>query len=421
MAEPLQSPEVLSVSEVTARVKAAIEHHPALSNIWMKGEISNFRQPSSGHMYFTLKDEKSRMRAVMFRGRAQHVRFRMEDGLTVMVRGSVGLYEASGEYQFYVEEVLPAGQGALYLAFEQLKERLEKEGLFDQKRRIPYFPKTVALITSPTGAAVRDMISVIRRRNPTVHLLLIPAVVQGDGAAPSICRALALAQECKEIDLIIFGRGGGSLEELWAFNEESVARAIFESRIPTISAVGHETDYTIADFVADVRAPTPSAAAELAVPELRELRATLADLRHRGVGALQKRAQHYRDRLRLLQNSAALTQPDRMLRQVRQRLDELIQRAQDVAVGRVERDRHRLNVAVAKLDSLSPLATLARGYAICTRDETGEVVRDADTVRNGERLTVKVAHGEIPCRAVKPTRAARKREQLTVDQAELPI
>lgn len=423
MAELLQGLEVLSVSEVTQRVKAAIESAPGLQNIWMKGEISNFRQPSSGHMYFTLKDEYSRMRAVMFRSRAQSLPFRLEDGLTVLVRGSVGLYEAAGEYQFYVEEVVPAGQGALYLAFEQLKARLAQEGLFAQKRPLPFFPKTVGLITSPTGAAVRDMISVIRRRNPTVNILLIPAVVQGEEAAPSLCQAIALAQQCPQIDVLIIGRGGGSLEELWAFNEESVARAIFRSRIPTISAVGHETDFTIADFVADYRAPTPSAAAEVAVPELRALKSTLADLRQRAAVALRKRAQHYRERLRLLERSAVLTRPERTLREYRQRVDELLQRAEESTRTRLERLRHRLNMAVAKLDSLSPLATLSRGYAICLRQRTGEIVRDADEVADGERLLVKVARGEIPCRVARRPRGEAKAVDgaAGVEQAQLPI
>lgn len=420
MIDTLPNTDIRSVSEVTLLVKAALEGAPGLQNIWMQGEISNFRQPSSGHMYFTLKDDRTRMRAVMFRGRAQSVSFRMEDGLTVLVRGSVGLYEASGEYQFYVDEVVPAGQGALYLAFEQLKAKLETEGLFAQKRALPFFPKTVGLITSSTGAAVRDMVSVITRRNPSVNLLLIPAVVQGDGAAPSICQALATAQQC-DVDVIIFGRGGGSLEELWAFNEESVARAIFRSRIPTISAVGHETDFTIADFVADYRAPTPSAAAEVAVPELRTLRSNVTDLRTRGINALQKRASSYRDRLRLLQHSPALTQPDRQVRQLRQQIDELMQRAENVTLSTVERSQHRLKLALAKLDSLSPLSTLARGYAICTRHGSDDIVRDATAVRNGERLVVQVANGSIPCRVTLKENPSPKRSDSPVEQAELPI
>ena len=420
MLELTTSPEALTVSEVTKRVKSLLEGDPSLQNIWVKGEISNFRRPSSGHLYFTLKDDRSRLRAVMFRSRNQNVKFQVEDGLTVLVRGSISIYEAAGDYQFYVEEMLPAGQGALFLAFEQLKAKLEAEGLFAQKRPLPFFPRRVCLITSPTGAAVRDMISVMRRRNPTVDILLIPAVVQGETAPPSICQAFALAQKIPGIDLIIFGRGGGSLEELWAFNEESVARAVFASRIPTISAVGHETDFTIADFVADYRAPTPSAAAEVAVPELRVLRATVEDLKQRGIASLANRVQIYRDRLRLLASGPALTQPDRLIRNRRQLVDDLFTRMQNIITGTVEKSESRLKLAVAKLDSLSPLATLGRGYAICTRQSTGEVIRDAAAVRQGERLTVQVAKGEIPVRVTFP-RADPPNEKSAVQQAELPI
>lgn len=415
-----ESPVALSVSEVTNLVKRTLEGQPELQNVWVRGEVSNFRRPSSGHLYFTLKDDRSRLRAVMFRSRAQSVTFRIEDGLTLLVRGSISVYEASGEYQFYVEEAVPAGQGALFLAYEQLKAKLEAEGLFAQKRPLPYYPRTVAIITSPTGAAVRDMISVTRRRNPTVHLIVIPAIVQGDGAAPSICQAFADAQKL-DADVIIFGRGGGSLEELWAFNEESVARAIFASRIPTISAVGHETDFTIADFVADYRAPTPSAAAEVAVPELRALQEQLHTLMSRGSFALRKRVTHHRDRLRLLQQSPALMQPDRLLRERRQRIDDLLQRAEGYAVSALEKSRQRLQVAVAKLDSLSPLATLARGYAICTRQDTREIVRDAESVRHGDRLLIQVANGTIPARVTRPSDRPANKQADDVEQAQLPI
>ena len=282
-----------------------LDYTPELNDVWVKGEISNLRCPSSGHRYFTLKDDMARIRCVLFRGKGQRLQFDLADGLTVIVRGSVSMYEAAGDIQLYVEEMLPAGLGALHLAFEQLKEKLQKEGLFDQKRPLPYFPRRVGVITSPTGAAVRDMLSVLRRRNPTVHVLLIPAVVQGEAAPESICRAFELAGRQKDLDVILFGRGGGSLEELWAFNDERVARAIYRSPVPTISAVGHEIDYTIADFVADCRAPTPSAAAELAVPEWKTLKEAVEDLRHRSRQALIRRVDHLRQRLKLLTESAA--------------------------------------------------------------------------------------------------------------------
>lgn len=400
--EPLLAESsVISVSDVIRRIKTMLDHSPELNDVWVKGEISNLRCPASGHRYFTLKDETARMRCVLFRGKGQRLQFDLADGLTVIVRGAVSMYEAAGDIQFYVEEMLPAGQGALHLAFEQLKERLQKEGLFDQKRPLPFFPRRVGVITSRTGAAVQDMLSVLRRRNPTVHVLLIPAMVQGEAAPASICRAFELASQQEDLDVILFGRGGGSLEELWAFNDEQVARAIYQSPVPTISAVGHETDFTIADFVADCRAPTPSVAAELAVPEWRMLKETVDDLRHRNREALMRRIDHLRQRLKLLTESAALTQPDYRIKQAYQRVDDLIEQAEHRITVLIEERRNRLGIAVGKLESLSPLATLSRGYAICSREDTGEVVRDASSVAPGDRLRVRVAKGEIFCHVVR--------------------
>lgn len=432
--EPLiAESNVISVSDVIRRIKTMLDYTPELNDVWVKGEISNLRCPSSGHRYFTLKDDMARIRCVLFRGKGQRLQFDLADGLTVIVRGSVSMYEAAGDIQLYVEEMLPAGLGALHLAFEQLKEKLQKEGLFDQKRPLPYFPRRVGVITSPTGAAVRDMLSVLRRRNPTVHVLLIPAVVQGEAAPESICRAFELAGRQKDLDVILFGRGGGSLEELWAFNDERVARAIYRSPVPTISAVGHEIDYTIADFVADCRAPTPSAAAELAVPEWKTLKEAVEDLRHRSRQALIRRVDHLRQRLKLLMESAALTQPDYRIKQAYQRVDDLIERAEQRLAAIIETRRKRLGIAVGKLESLSPLATLSRGYAICSREDTGEVIRDAGGVAPGDRLRVRLEKGEISCRVVDErsprgtangnrTGEGRKRSESRVDaQMQLPI
>jgi exodeoxyribonuclease VII large subunit len=417
--------EILSVSELTLRIKYLLEQNPLLQKVWVKGEISNFRQPSSGHMYMTLKDAQARLRAVFFRGKNRSLVFLPEDGMTVIAHGAISLYEASGDYQLYIDEMYPAGQGALFLAFQQLKERLEKEGLFSQKRELPFFPKRIGIITSPTGAAVRDMISVITRRNKAVSILLIPAVVQGENASLSIAEAIKSAEQYGDLDLLIVGRGGGSLEELWAFNEEIVARALFSSPIPTISAVGHETDFTIADFVADKRAPTPSAAAELAVPELVGLKTGIADLTLRGVNVLKHKITGYRQRIRILRDSAALSRPDNRIRQAHQRLDELYYRLNQITSNIIEQQKKRLAVDMGKLDSLSPLSTLARGYSICQKADNLEVVRSVGQVKTGDDLLVKVTDGAISCRvfeenqgrSIKPK--AQKKNETETRQAKL--
>ncbi len=263
----------LTVNALTKYIKRKFDADPHLQDCYVKGEISNFKQHSSGHMYFTLKDDKSRLTAVMFARENRHIKFEPENGMQVLIRGDLTVYEQTGQYQIYIKEMKPDGIGELFLAYEQLKEKLTKEGLFSQeyKKALPRYPNTVGIITSPTGAAIRDILTTIKRRYPIANIILLPALVQGDQAAPSIANAISQANDNGNIDVLIVGRGGGSIEELWAFNEEIVARAIFSSKIPIISAVGHETDFTIADFVADLRAPTPTAAAELAVPHIDEL------------------------------------------------------------------------------------------------------------------------------------------------------
>lgn len=406
--------ELLTVSELTRRVKEVLEADPTLGAVWVKGEISNFKHHSSGHMYFTLKDEKSRLKCVMFRTRNAALRFRPEDGLTVIAGGSIGLYEVAGEYQLYVNELYPAGQGALHLAFEQLKQKLEKEGLFDpsRKRPLPFLPRTVGVVTSPTGAAIRDILSVLRRRFPNVNILLAPAQVQGEGGPASVIRGIRLLNERDDVDVMIVGRGGGSLEELWTFNDEGVARAIAASRIPVISAVGHETDFTISDFVADRRAPTPSAAAEMAVPEKATLLAQLAGANERLRGALKKQVLRRREALRYLQRSPAFTRPLDRIYQRRQHLDDLLQRAGIAASHGMAVRRSRLEAIAGKLDTLSPLATLARGYAICMA-ENGSVVTDAAAVSAGEPIVVRVHRGEI--------RARVSGEEKKIVQPSLPM
>ena len=410
-----QENECLSVSELTSVVKSRLEESAALHGVLVKGEVSNFKHHSSGHLYFTLKDAKSRLRCVMFRNRSSLVRFRVEDGLTVVLRGDIGVYEAAGDYQLYVEDIYPTGQGALFLAFEQLKQRLAAEGLFAaaRKRPLPFLPHTVGVVTSPTGAAIRDILSVMHRRNPAVNILIAPALVQGEGGPASVVAAIELLNKQGQADVLIVGRGGGSLEELWTFNEEIVARAIAASAIPVISAVGHETDFTIADFVADHRAPTPSAAAELAVPEQAALIRQVREVELRMAGALSRRVRHLLDRLRLLKASPGLTRPLDRLNQFRQQLDEEYRAAEmSLTQGNVAR-RAALEGLVGKLDSLSPLATLARGYAICQLLPSGDVVKKAAQVQPGAHLLVRLAEGEVHCQA--------QRKPLPSGQATLPL
>lgn len=392
---------IYSVSELNREIKSVIERQPEFRNVFVKGELSNFKHHSSGHMYFTLKDDRGRLKCVMFRGRNSKLRFRPEDGLTVVTSGSLSVYEVAGEYQLYVDEMFPAGQGALFLAFQQLKEKLEAEGLFAsaRKRPLPSLPQTVGIVTSPTGAAIRDIVSVIRRRNPRVDILLAPAIVQGDDGPPSVVRAISMLNARDDVDVLIVGRGGGSLEELWTFNDERVARAIAGSKIPVISAVGHETDVTIADFVADVRAPTPSAAAELAVPEYRALQNEIRNLSTRLLRHQIRRLESLRQNLAYVSNSPALTRPEDRLHQRMQHVDELSHRMRVAFRHTLVEQRRRLEAMVGKLDGLSPLGTLSRGYAICHLEDSEKPLREAAAVSQGDRVRVRLHQGELLCRA----------------------
>ncbi len=391
---------VYSVTQLNQAVKRVLERESEFRDVLVKGEVSNFKHHSSGHMYFTLKDDGARIKCVMFRGKNRNLRFRPEDGLTVVASGALGLYEVAGEYQLYVEELLPAGQGALFLAFEQLKQKLQAEGLFSQERKrpLPYLPRCVGVVTSPTGAAIRDILSVLRRRMPTVDILLAPALVQGEGGPASVVQAIEQLASRDDVEVLIVGRGGGSLEELWTFNDERVARAIAASNVPVISAVGHETDVTIADFVADRRAPTPSAAAELAVPERRALLQGVESMAERLQSAQAKRVRSLRERLEYLRSSPALTRPTDRVQQRMQHVDELTHRLSTSFQRLVEQRRHRLEATVGRLESLSPLGTLARGYAICHVDGNEVPVRRAADVPPGARLRVRLHEGELLCR-----------------------
>lgn len=387
----------ISVTELTLQIKAALSA-VNFQNLAVEGEVSNFVHHTSGHMYFSLKDEKSRLKAVMFRSRNRRLDFVPKNGDTLIAVGGLGVYEPNGEYQLYVDLLLPRGIGELHLAFEQLKAKLEGEGLFsdERKRPLPFLPARIGVITSRTGAALRDILNILSRRHPGVQVLVIPAAVQGEGAADSLIRALALA-ETTDVEVIIMGRGGGSFEELSAFNDEALARAIAHCSIPVISAVGHETDFTIADFVADLRAPTPSAAAELAVPRRDDLLAAVADLQGRTAQAVKRQIAAERRYLNQLASAPTLQQPANIVRQLRQRTDELwtsiVRQQKHSLVLR----RAQLKAGMGKLETLSPLKTLSRGYAIC-HDHQGQVLTKADPVQIGDRVDVRLHSGSLQCR-----------------------
>lgn len=378
-------------------IKRLLENEQTLQQVWISGEISNFTLHSSGHMYFTLKDESSRLRAVMFKRENQWLKFRPYNGLEVVVCGRIAVYQKNGEYQLYVEMMEAAGLGSLYLAFEQLKERLAQEGLFapERKRPLPRLPRKIGVITSPTGAAVRDIIKILRRRHARVDILVIPAQVQGDTAPASLVAALQTAGGLTDLDLVIIGRGGGSAEELWAFNDEGVARAIAACPHPVISAVGHETDFTIADLVADLRAPTPSGAAELSVPDIAEVRNRIK-LYTDNLNALFSRlCARKRAQLDRLSFHPALKHPERFIMDRRQRVDEgkeeLVRRMGVV----LQEHRKDLQQKMAQLDMISPLAVLNRGYSICYREADGKVVREAAAVACGDRLRITLRRGQL--------------------------
>ena len=427
-------PKVLSVSDLNKHIRQILEGR--FPQIWLKAEISNFKAHTSGHFYFSLKDSKAQISAVMFRGQTQSLKFRPEDGMEVLVRGKITVYEPRGNYQMFCEMIEPVGAGALQKAYEQLKAKLQKEGLFDQarKRPLPAHPRHIAIVTSPTGAAIRDMLNVLGRRSRGVHITIIPCKVQGDAAPGEIVEAIKLAQKLKDIDVMIVGRGGGSIEDLWAFNDERVARAIAAVRVPVISAVGHEVDFTIADFVADLRAPTPSAAAELVVQNAAHLVTRLKQLSRSLTLNLAARLEASRDQLSYV--SKRLIDPQRMLQDASIRSDELVQRLQysfaqnlhkrqsriellrsrlgspreklerlhdlrltlDLRLRaatqllvRAKQDRVVKNMAV--LDSLSPLKVLDRGFSMVMRGE--QIISEANELKAGDAVTIRMCKGSV--------------------------
>jgi exodeoxyribonuclease VII large subunit len=391
-----ESTTAITVSQLTRRVRDTLEEQ--LDEVWVVGEISNFRVPSSRHFYFSLKDERSQVAAVMFRSRNQGLPFAPEDGMQVVVRGRVGIYEVRGSLQLYVEAMEPRGQGSLQLAFEQLKNRLANEGLFaeERKRSLPFVPRCVAIITALTGAAIHDMLTTLRARWPGLHIVVCPVRVQGAGAADEIARAIADANQLADVQVIITGRGGGSLEDLWAFNEETVARAIAASAVPVVSAVGHETDFTIADLVADRRAPTPTAAATIVVPDRRELQSQPRRATEALQAATRRRIEEHRKRLAA--HAALVRDPRAMLRTLRLRIDELGDRALRSAGNTLRGNRERVQAGAQHLNALSPLAVLQRGYSIARRADTRDVVRDGTTLNTGDRLDLTFAQGSARVR-----------------------
>jgi len=398
--EEKETPHIYSVHEVTRYIKHRLDEDEVLSDIYVKGEISNLSQPTSGHLYFTLKDESSELRCVMFRDRNALLKFVLEDGMSVIIRGRISVYEKRGSYQLYVEEIQEEGIGALYRAFEQLKKKLKEEGLFDvaYKKPIPSFPRRIGIITSPTGAAIRDMLNITKRRFPHVHILLAPVAVQGEEATPQIVNAIRLMNrvnaELMKIDVLVLGRGGGSIEELWAFNEEGVARAIFSSEIPVISAVGHETDFTIADFVADRRAATPSEAAEFVVPDKREIVRNLNSLELRMQQNVFKAVEFQRRKLESMEKNILFRKPTERINQYRQTIDEIKRNMLAEISHLVTLHKKSLQALTGKLDALSPLAILERGYSICSRLPEGEIIRSVGDIAIGDALRILFSDGE---------------------------
>lgn len=388
---------VLSVSQVNFFLKSLIEGDGRLNDIYVSAEISNYTDHyRSGHLYFSLKDEKSIIKAVMFSNAARRLRFRPKDGMRVIVRGRVSVYEPSGQYQFYVEEMQPDGVGALSIAFEQLKEKLSKEGLFsnEHKKEIPQFPFRIGIITSPTGAAVQDMLNILSRRWPVATIVFKPTLVQGEDAPKQLIEALTEMNRKKCADVILIGRGGGSAEDLAAFNDEALARAVFASEIPVISAVGHETDFTICDFVADLRAPTPSAAAELAVPDILEVRMNLDTMSRRMQQAEKALINDCHQMLDSVLASKTLRQPTSMVYDRRAILDSALQRLKSAGQQRLLGEKECLAQLSGKLEAMSPLKVLSRGYAMLCKD-TGEPVATVGSVKVGDVLHAELSDGSM--------------------------
>ena len=389
------SGSVLTVSQVNFFLKSLIEGDGRLNDILIEGEVSNFTDHyKSGHLYFSLKDGRSVLKAVMFAASARRLRFRPQNGMKVIIRGRVSVYEPTGQYQLYAEDMQPDGVGALSLAYEQLKERLHAEGLFDRahKRPLPPYPEKIGVITSPSGAAVRDILQITARRWPLAEIVLCPVLVQGEGAPAQLAGAVRALNRMDACDVIIIGRGGGSLEDLWAFNDEGLARAVYDSRIPVVSAVGHEIDFTICDFVADLRAPTPSAAAELCTPDFSEEQERLLAYSRAFREESKKLVEYLRQSVDILVQDSPLREPAAYVQACRERLSGLSQRLARLGQGQVDKNKGALSVLTGKLHSLSPLRVLSRGYAV-VYDSSGAAVADAGALTPGDVVTIRAAKG----------------------------
>lgn len=387
----------LSVSDLTRCIRGVIEAEDLFRDVWVRGEISNFVKHSSGHRYFSMKDKSALIKCVIWANSIRSSRFEMADGMNVVARGRVSVYEKMGQYQLTVSEIVPDGAGALFLAYEQLKAKLQAEGLFDEirKKQMPSLPGTLAIVTSPTAAALRDMVSIAKRRLPSVNLLLIPTLMQGPGAEASVVESLRVADSLPNVDVIVLGRGGGSIEDLWTFNTESVVRAIAACSKPVISAIGHETDYTLSDFAADLRAPTPSAAIELVLPDSQELLNRINGMTASMKSSLDSSLARKRTILDLLANSPSLKYPERLVQERSQSLDILSERMHNSFHALMVNREGRLSETVAKLQSLSPLGVLARGYGVVRRETDKLVVRSISDAAIGDRVETLISDGRL--------------------------
>lgn len=386
----------ITVTDLNKYIKEKIDNDEMLNNVLIKGEISNFKNHYTGHMYFTLKDENSLIKCVMFKTYTTHLSFMPKDGMKVIILGSVSVFERDGVYQVYAKAMKEDGLGSLYTAYEELKNKLEQEGLFNKehKKKIPFMPKTIGVLTSNTGAVIRDIINVSTRRNPNVHIKLYPVPVQGPGASEKIAEGIKFMNENKLADVLIIGRGGGSLEDLWSFNEEIVARAIYDSEIPIISAVGHETDFTIADFVADLRAPTPSAAAELAVANVDDIKYTLQTYNNRYKTALRKKTELMKLEYEKCMQRQAFKNPTQKINEQYMLVDMKIKIIQNSIKIKLKEGKTNFVKQVSRIDSLSPLKTLARGYSIVTK-ENGQIAKEAKELSKGEKIAIRLSDGKI--------------------------
>lgn len=397
----MQTTKVLTVSQLNYYVKSVLDSDPRLNYVFLTGEISNLTDHyRSGHIYLSLKDNKSLVRCVMFAGNARNLMFKPAEGMKVICRGRVTLYEATGQYQYYIEDMQPDGVGALYQSYEQLKAKLSAEGLFDEKYKklIPHFPSTIGVITSPTGAAVQDIRNILTRRYPSVNITLCPVLVQGENAVPQLINAVEKLNEYNLCDTIIIGRGGGSIEDLWAFNDENLARAIFKSKIPVISAVGHETDFTICDFVSDLRAPTPSAAAELAVPDKQELLQYYDSQKQYLSTLIDSRISDYKNSLSQSASTLSSLSPQNKLRNIESELAINTHRLTSLSNQIFENKKQEISLLASRLESLNPVSILKRGYSVVTKDD--KTVTSVKDVKDGDTLAIDVTDGRIISRVI---------------------